>query len=140
MLPFDMIGSAMCLLFNLSHLMCINNSISFHNIRISYRQSIPYSPVNGEYKSLNNGGSSGGGGGGTDTRSGRESFDVLKCCDNIKTSTESNSPLNRCMARYRDEDYINCQFALVGCSFRTIDLNQLNIHNEENIYKHMNVS
>lgn len=96
------------------------------------RQSIPYSPVNSEPKALNNSGCS-------ETRSGRESYDLLKCCDNMKTTGESNSPLNRCMVRYRDEEYIDCQFSTCGCNFRTTDLNQLNVHNDENVHRHMNV-
>lgn len=93
--------------------------------------------MNGEYKLLNNGGS-------CDNRSGRESYDELKYCH--KTTTDINSPLNRSMTRYRDEDYhlsvdlMDCQFSPYGCNFRTIDVNQLNIHNEENIPGHLNVS
>lgn len=71
---------------------------------------------------------------------GHESYDVLKCCDNIKTPTELNSPLNRCIPRYRDEEFIECQFASCGCNYRTTDRKMLNVHNEENIHRHMNVS
>lgn len=72
---------------------------------------------------------------------GRENFEVLKCCDNIKIPSESNSPLNLCIPRYQDEEeFIDCPFAICGCNFRTTELAQLNNHNEENIHRHMNVS
>lgn len=86
-----------------------------------------YSTVNGEYKSMNNSSS--------DSRLARDNFEVLRCCDNIKTS---NSSLNRAIAR--SKEFIDCQFSACGCNFRTTDLAQLNAHNEENIHRHMNVS
>lgn len=74
-------------------------------------------------------------------RTGRDNYEVPKCCDNIvKTTTDSNSPLNRCIPRFRDEDIIECQFSLCGCNFRATDRSQLIVHNEENIHRHMNVS
>lgn len=74
-------------------------------------------------------------------RTGRDNYEVPKCCDNtVKSPTELNSPLNRCVQRYRDEDLIECQFSLCGCNFRATDRSQLIIHNEENIHRHMNVS
>lgn len=119
-----------CCLF-LSHFCFVLISQRWHLLIFIQSQSIPYSPSNGDYKSLNNG---------SESRTGRESYDVLKCCDNIKTPTESNSPLNRCIPRYRDEDFIDCQFSTCGCNYRTTDLSQLNNHNEENLQRHMNVS
>lgn len=88
-------------------------------------QSIPYFPINGDYKSTNNYGIN-------ENRTGRESYDVLKCCENIQTPIESNSPLNRNISRYRDDESIDCQFSSSGCNFRTTDFKLLNVHNEEN--------
>lgn len=89
---------------------------------------------NGDYKALNNGG-------GGDIRTGRDNYEVPKCCDNIvKTPTELNSPMSRCVARFRDEDMIECQYSVCGCNFRAADRSQLIAHNEDNIHRHMNVS
>lgn len=90
-------------------------------------------PTIDDYKSKNNGTVD-------EMRDGCDSYELLKCCDNIKTPTESNSPLNRCIARYRNEDFIDCPFSSCGCNYRASNPNQLNIHNENNIHRHMNVS
>lgn len=82
-----------------------------------------------------------GDGGGSEMRTGRDNYEVPKCYDNIvKTPTELNSPLNRCVPQFRDEDMIECQFSAFGCNFRATDRSQLIFHNEENIHRHMNVS
>lgn len=86
--------------------------------------------INGEYKALNG-----------DVRTGRDNYEVPKCCDNIvKTPTELSSPMSRCVTRFRDEDMTECQYSICGCNFRATDRSQLIIHNEENIHRHMNVS
>lgn len=121
--------------FTASPWVSLNKNSSRHNLLrmkkknfyFRSRQSIPYSSVIGEYKSMNNSGS--------DNRLVRDNFDILK-----STSNEPNSPLNRCIPRYQDEEFIDCQFSICGCNFRTTDLAQLNTHNEENMHRHMNVS
>lgn len=112
-----------------------NHKISHHTRVYAYSQSI-----NGDCKALNNGGG-GGGDVGAEMRTGRDNYEVPKCYDNIvKTPIELNSPLNRCVPQFRDEDVIECQFSACGCNFRTTDQSQLIVHNEENIHRHMNVS
>lgn len=67
--------------------------------------------------------------------------DILQCCDNIN---ESNFTTNRKQSRHdnsiHSQDSMECPFSACGCNYRTIDSNQLNIHNQENVQKHMNVS
>lgn len=107
----------------------------------SFVSSHSYNSINGDYKALNSsGGGSGVGSVGVELRTGRDNYEVPKCCDNIlKTPTELITPLNRCVPR-RDEDIIECQFSVCGCNFRTIDRSKLTVHNEENIHRHMSVS
>lgn len=106
---------------------CVCSKVNLKLFSFCYSQS-----TNGEYKALNNGG---------DMRTGRDNYEVPKCCDNIvKTPTELSSPMSRCVPRFRDDDMIECQYSVCGCNFRAADRSQLIVHNEENIHRHMNVS
>lgn len=119
---------------------CTALCCALQKLNVKHIHFLPRSlSFNGEYKASNNGSS--GGNGGIDIRTGRDSYEVPKCCDNIvKTPTELNSPMSRSVSRFRDEGMIECQFSVCGCNFRANDRSQLMAHNEENIHRHMNVS
>lgn len=79
--------------------------------------------INGDYKALKNGSSGGdGGNGGIEMRTGRDNYEVPKCCDNSGVKTPNSPLINRCVPRFRDEDMIDCQFSACECNFRTTDL------------------
>lgn len=67
---------------------------------------------------------------------------IAECCSSI-TINEPEPTMNRSASLQsnllKDDGLAECTFSKCGCNFKTLNLSKLNIYNQENIRKNMNV-